>query len=112
MVNKFDHGPFFGRNYHGGILLSLMDKVTFACASKHADNYCVTVSVEIVEFLEPVEVGEMVTMFASVNYFGKSPMIIGMKEFAKTLKLSQLNIPKRLILPWWRKTIPVNHAIL
>ena len=85
MVYKFDHGPFFVRNNHGGILLPLMDKVTFACASKHADNYCVTVSVENVEFIELVEAGEVVTMFASVNYFGKSPMIIGIKEFAKTL---------------------------
>src|ERR1700742_3245061 len=69
----------FGGKIHGGILLSLMDKVAYACASKHAGNYCVTVSVENVEFLEPVEVGEMVTMFASVNYVGKTSMIIGIK---------------------------------
>src|SRR5687767_1497403 len=34
----------FGGKIHGGILLSLMDKVAYACASKHAGNYCVTVS--------------------------------------------------------------------
>lgn len=76
----------FGGKIHGGILLSLMDKVAYACASKHAGNYCVTVSVENVEFLEPVDVGDMVTMFASVNYVGKSSMIVGIKVIAENFK--------------------------
>lgn len=50
----------FGGKIHGGILLSLMDKVAYACASKHAANYCVTVSVEGVHFLQPVDVGDLV----------------------------------------------------
>src|SRR5678816_3606171 len=58
----------FGGKIHGGILLSLMDKVAYACASKHAGAYCVTVSVDRVEFLQPVEVGELVALKASVNY--------------------------------------------
>ncbi len=77
----------FGGKIHGGILLSLMDKVAYACASKHAGNYCVTVSVENVDFLEPVEVGEMVTMFASVNYVGKTSMIVGIKVIAENFKI-------------------------
>jgi uncharacterized protein (TIGR00369 family) len=77
----------FGGKIHGGILLSLMDKVAYACASKHAGNYCVTVSVENVDFLEPVEVGEMVTMFAAVNYVGKTSMVIGIKVIAENFKV-------------------------
>ena len=67
----------FSGKIHGGILLSLMDKVAFACAAKHSGCYCVTVSVEGVEFIQPVEVGELVSLFATVNYVGKSSMIIG-----------------------------------
>lgn len=77
----------FGGKIHGGIILSLMDKVAYACASKHAGNYCVTVSVENVDFLEPVEVGEMVTMFASVNYVGKTSIIIGIKVISENFKI-------------------------
>jgi len=77
----------FGGKIHGGILLSLMDKIAYACASKHASNYCVTVAVENVEFLEPVEVGEMVNMFASVNYVGHSSMVVGIKVIAENFKL-------------------------
>ncbi|MBM78794.1 MAG: acyl-CoA thioesterase [Crocinitomicaceae bacterium] len=67
----------FSGKIHGGILLSLMDKVAFACASKHSGEYCVTVSVEGVEFFQPVEVGELVSLTASVIYVGKTSMIIG-----------------------------------
>src|SRR5687768_16801732 len=76
----------FGGKIHGGILLSLMDKVAYACASKHAGTYCVTVSVDKVEFLQPVEVGELVSMHASVNYVGRSSMIIGIRVEAQNVK--------------------------
>ena len=69
----------FGGKVHGGILLSLMDKVAYVCASKHCGSYVVTVAVEGVEFLSPVEVGDLVTIRASVNYVGKTSMIIGMR---------------------------------
>ena len=76
----------FGGKIHGGILLSLMDKVAYACASKHAGTYCVTVSVDRVEFRQPVEVGELVSMMASVNYVGRTSMIIGIRVEAQNVK--------------------------
>ena len=77
----------FGGKIHGGILLSLMDKVAFACAAKHSGEYCVTVSVGGVEFLQPVEVGELVSLMASVNYVGRTSMIIGIRVVAENVKL-------------------------
>jgi len=77
----------FGGKIHGGILLSLMDKVAYACASKHAGCYCVTVSVENVDFLQPVEVGEMVSMSASVNYVGNTSMVVGIKVISENFKI-------------------------
>jgi uncharacterized protein (TIGR00369 family) len=69
----------FGGKVHGGMLLSLMDKAAYACASKYSGCYCVTVAVEGVEFLTPVEVGELVTLKASVNYVGRTSMIVGIR---------------------------------
>ena len=80
----------FGGKIHGGILLSLMDKVAYACASKHSGTYCVTVSVDKVEFLQPVEVGELVSLFASVNYVGRSSMIVGIRVEAQNVKLGTI----------------------
>ena len=76
----------FGGKIHGGILLSLMDKVAYACASKHAGSYCVTVSVDQVEFLQPVEVGELVSLHGSVNYVGRTSMIVGIRVEAQNIK--------------------------
>ncbi len=76
----------FGGKIHGGILLSLMDKVAYACASKHAGAYCVTVSVDRVEFLQPVEVGELVSLLASVNYVGRTSMIVGIRVESQNVK--------------------------
>jgi uncharacterized protein (TIGR00369 family) len=80
----------FGGKIHGGTLLSLMDKVAYACASKHAGAYCVTVSVTNVEFLQPVEVGELVSMHASVNYVGRTSLIVGIRVEALNVKTSRV----------------------
>jgi uncharacterized protein (TIGR00369 family) len=76
----------FGGKIHGGILLSLMDKVAYACASKHAGTYCVTVSVDRVDFLEPVEVGELVSLHASVNHVGRTSLVVGIRVEALNVK--------------------------
>lgn len=76
----------FGGKIHGGILLSLMDKLAYACAAKHAGNYCVTVSVDGVNFREPVEVGELVSLMGSVNYVGRTSLVIGIKVIAENVK--------------------------
>lgn len=75
----------FGGKIHGGILLSLMDKVAYACAAKHAGSYCVTVSVDNVDFLQPVEVGELVSLHASVNYVGKTSLVVGIKVISENV---------------------------
>lgn len=80
----------FGGKIHGGILLSLMDKVAYSCASRHAGTYCVTVSVDKVEFLQPVEVGELVSLFASVNYVGRTSMIVGIRVEAQHVKTGHI----------------------
>jgi len=76
----------FGGKIHGGIILSLMDKVAYVCAAKHSDGYCITASIDVVNFLAPVEVGELVSLMASVNYVGKTSMIIGIRVISENLK--------------------------
>ena len=78
------HSNFSGK-IHGGYILSLMDQVAFACASKHSQAYCVTASVDTVDFLRPIEIGELVTMKASVNYVGNSSMVGGIRVEAEDI---------------------------
>ncbi|MBC3847121.1 acyl-CoA thioesterase [Winogradskyella echinorum] len=80
----------FGGKIHGGYILSLMDNIAFACASKHSRSYCVTASVNKVNFLNPIEVGELVTMKASVNYVGKSSMVVGIRVESENIRTGKV----------------------
>src|ERR1700748_3430344 len=75
----------FGGKIHGGVLLSLMDKVAYVCAAKHAGNYCVTASIDAVDFLQPVEVGDLVSLMASVNYVGKTSLTVGIRVISENI---------------------------
>lgn len=82
------HSNFNGK-IHGGYVLSLLDQIAFACASKHSGVYCVTASVDTVDFLKPIEIGELVTMKASVNYVGSSSMLIGIRVEAENIQTGE-----------------------
>ena len=75
----------FGGKVHGGVILSLMDKVAYACASQHARQYCVTASVDAVDFRGPVEVGEVVHLKASVNFVGNTSLEIGIRTESQNI---------------------------
>ncbi|MFP4845739.1 acyl-CoA thioesterase [Winogradskyella sp. PE311] len=83
------HSNFSGK-IHGGYILNLMDQIAFACASKHSGTYCVTASVDTVDFINPIEVGELVTMKASVNYVGKTSMVIGIRVEAEHIQTGEI----------------------
>ncbi len=70
---------------YGGKVLSLADSVAYVCAARHAGPNCVTVSVDRVDFREPIRIGELLTCLASVNYAGRTSMEIGIKIFAEEL---------------------------
>ena len=76
----------FSGKVHGGAVLRLLDQVAYACASRYATRYVVTLSVDQVMFREPIMVGELVTFLASVNYTGKSSMEIGIKVLAENIR--------------------------
>lgn len=84
------HSNFSGK-IHGGYILSLMDQIAFACASKFSGHYCVTASVDTVDFLNPIEIGELVTMKASVNYVGRSSMVIGIRVDSENITTGVTN---------------------
>jgi acyl-CoA hydrolase len=75
----------FSGKVHGGHILKLLDQVAYACASRYAGMYVVTLSVDRVQFRQPVRVGELVTFFASVNYTGRTSMEVGIKVVSEDI---------------------------
>ena len=76
----------FSGNVHGGHILKLLDQVAYACASRYAGRYVVTLSVDQVVFRQPIHVGELVTFLASVNYTGRTSMEIGIKVITENIR--------------------------
>ena len=79
----------FSGKVHGGSLLKLLDQVAYACASRYAGTYAVTLSVDQVVFRQPIHVGELVTFLASVNHTGTSSMEIGIKVLAENIRTQE-----------------------
>jgi len=76
----------FSGNVHGGTILKLLDQVAYACASRYAGRYVVTLSVDQVMFRQPIHVGELVTFLAAVNHTGTSSMEVGIKVVAEDIR--------------------------
>lgn len=70
----------------GGAVMALMDKTAAVCAMRHARTQCVTVSVDRIDFREPIHVGELVVLKASVNFAGRTSMEIGVRVEAEDLR--------------------------
>jgi len=72
-------------NVHGGVLLGMIDRVGAVAAIRHARRVCVTVSVDQVDFREPIHLGELVTMQAMVNYVHRTSLEVGVRVEAENL---------------------------
>lgn len=69
----------------GGEVLSMVDRAAAVAAMRHAGRACVTVSIDRVDFKEPIYTGELVTCVARVNFVGRSSMEIGVRVEAENL---------------------------
>ncbi|HWO88360.1 MAG TPA: acyl-CoA thioesterase [Gemmatimonadales bacterium] len=72
-------------NVHGGVLLGMMDRVGAVAAIRHARQTCVTVSMDRVDFHEPIHLGELVTMESWVNYAGRTSIEVEVRVTAENL---------------------------
>jgi uncharacterized protein (TIGR00369 family) len=70
-------------NVHGGVIMRLVDTAAALAATRHAAGVCVTVSVDELSFLEPVHVGDIVTVHAMVNDVGRTSLECGVRVEAE-----------------------------
>ena len=70
-------------NVHGGVVMRLADTAAALAAIRHAEGLCVTVNVDEISFLEPVHVGDVVTLRASVNDVGTTSLECGVRVEAE-----------------------------
>jgi acyl-CoA hydrolase len=79
------HANVLGKVF-GGTVLELMDKAAATAAIRFSGRTCVTASFDHVTFREPIEIGNLVRLLASVNYVGRTSMEVGVKVLAMDVR--------------------------
>ena len=64
---------------HGGVIMKLVDNAAGLAAIRHSRGPVVTASIDEMSFIEPVQLGSLVTVKASLNYVGTSSMEVGVR---------------------------------
>lgn len=82
-MNPQDANP--AGNVHGGVIMKLLDTAAGVVASRHARANVVTASLDRLNFLHPVLVGDFVTLKASANFVGKTSMEVGVRVETENL---------------------------
>jgi acyl-CoA hydrolase len=83
-----DANPF--GNLFGGRLLQFIDLVGAMAASRHARGIPVTVSMDHIDFVAPVHVGDILILKASVNRAFHTSMEIGVKAMVENVENDSL----------------------
>ena len=83
VMNPQDANP--AGNVHGGVIMKLIDTAAGAAAVKHSRANCVTASIDRLDFHNPVFIGDLVTLRASLNFTGKSSMEVGVRVESENL---------------------------
>ncbi|MGE5189151.1 MAG: acyl-CoA thioesterase [Gemmatimonadota bacterium] len=73
-------------NVHGGNIMRLADTAAGVVSIRHSERNCVTASVDRFDFHAPVYVGNLVTLFASLNRVGRTSMEVGVRVEAEDLR--------------------------
>ena len=82
----------FGGKVHGGTVMKWIDEAGYACATRWAKRYCVTVSVGSIRFQRPIRIGDLVEVEARLAYTGNTSMNISVEVRAGDIKTGLLEV--------------------
>ncbi|MDP1742668.1 MAG: acyl-CoA thioesterase [Polaromonas sp.] len=103
----------FGGKVHGGTVMKWIDEAGYACATRWAKRYCVTVSVGTIRFQRPIMIGDLVEVEARLAYTGATSMNISVEVRAGDMKTGQMQVIAECVVVFVAvdadgKTIPVE----
>lgn len=83
------HTVNFGGKVHGGTVMKWIDEAGYACATRWAKAYCVTVYVGGIRFHRPIRIGDLVEVEARLAYTGNTSMNISVEVRSGDMKLGE-----------------------
>ncbi len=103
----------FGGKVHGGTVMKWIDEAGYACATRWAKRYCVTVSVGAIRFQRPILIGDLVEVQARLAYTGRTSMNITVEVRSGDMKTGQMQVITECLVVFVAvdgdgKTIPVE----
>lgn len=82
----------FGGKVHGGMVMKWIDQAGYAVAVGWAGTYCVTVAVGGIQFLQPILIGDLVSVEARLAHTGTSSMHIAVDVHARNLETGEARL--------------------
>jgi len=76
-------------NLLGGRVMHLVDIVSAMAAHRHSNSYVATVSVDYLDFRNPVRAGEIINLKAQVNRAFRTSMEVGVDVFSESVLTGQ-----------------------
>lgn len=67
----------------GGWVLAMMDRAGGIVAGRMADGRCATVAIEAMEFIQPILLGDLVSIYASIERRGRTSIAIRLDVIAE-----------------------------
>lgn len=71
----------------GGHVMHLVDMVAALAAHRHSNSYVVTASVDYIDFRNPINLGEIVTLYSQVNRVFRTSMEVGVEVYSENVML-------------------------
>ena len=78
-------------NVHGGVIMRLIDDAAYVVATRHCRCNTVTASIDRMDFHNPIYVGDLVSLKASLNFVGTTSMEIGVRVDSENLKTGEIS---------------------
>ena len=73
----------------GGQVMHLVDMVAAMAAQRHSSSYVVTASVDYIDFRNPINLGEIVTLTSQVNRVFRTSMEVGVEVYSENVMLGE-----------------------
>jgi uncharacterized protein (TIGR00369 family) len=87
-MNPQDANP--AGNVHGGVIMKLIDTAAGVVATRHSRMNSVTASIDRLDFHDPVFIGDVLTLKASLNMVGRTSMEVGVRVEAENVRTGQI----------------------
>jgi acyl-CoA hydrolase len=78
-------------NVHGGSVMKFIDNAAASVAIRHTRGNAVTASVDRIDFYNPVYLGNILTLKASLNLVGRTSMEVGVRVEAENPYTGEIN---------------------